>query len=246
MTLILYYHPFSSYCQKALIALYEKQLEFNLYRVDLGNEHEKAGLATIWPYAKFPVLHDTEARVTIPESSPIVEYVDGLSDKGPRLLPEASRAEDLRSVRLWDRIIDNYLHTPMQKIVGDRLRPEGQRDPYGVADARATIQTTYRLLENRMPEDGWLGGAEFSLADCAAAPPLFYCAVVARFGSDYPKLARYFGRLMARPSFMRCVEEAREFRHFFPSDEGDAPWPEYVRSESAPEPATDASSRVTF
>jgi glutathione S-transferase len=228
MTLFLYYHPFSSFCQKALIALYEKEVAFQPYEVDLGDERAHAELAALWPHAKFPVLHDMAAQVTLPESSAIIEYVDCLSDAGPRLIPE--KPADARTVRLWDRILDNYLHVPMQKIVGDRLRPEGKGDAYGVAEARATIATTYDLLNRRLGDTGWLGGSEFSIADCAAAPPLFYASKLAPFGSTHPRLAAYFNRLMKRPSFARCVEEARHFRPYFPGGPGDAGWPDEIEA----------------
>jgi glutathione S-transferase len=223
MTLFLYYHPFSSFCQKVLIALYEKELEFEPYLIDLGDERSRAELTAIWPFAKFPVLHHLEAGVTLPESSLIVEYVDTLSQAGPNLLPaDPVRA---RNARLLDRTLDNYLHVPMQKIVADRLRPEGRRDPHGVEEARATIATAYRQLERGLGATGWLNGSDFSLADCAAAPPLFYLTRVAPFDA-YPKLQAYFGRLMERPSFRRCVEEARQYRPFFPAADSDAGWPD--------------------
>ena len=236
MTLFLYYHPFSSFCQKVLIALYEKELDFEPYRIDLGDERSRGELTAIWPFAKFPVLHHLEAGVTLPESSIINEYVDGLSEAGPKLLPaDPVRA---RNVRLLDRIIDSYLHVPMQKIVADRLRPEGGRDPHGVEEARATIATLYRQLERSLGTTGWLNGTDFSLADCAAAPPLFYCSRVAPFGA-YPRIQAYFGRLMERDSFKRCVDEARRYRDLFPAAPDDAPWPD--AAASAPE-----EQRVAF
>jgi glutathione S-transferase len=127
MTLILYYHPFSSYCHKAMMALYEKEVAFQPFQIDLGDERSRAQFAAIWPYAKFPVLHDIGAGVTLPEATIIAEYADGLSAAGPRLIPE--KADEARGIRLYDRLLDNYLHTPLQKIVGDRLRPEGQKGP---------------------------------------------------------------------------------------------------------------------
>ena len=224
-SLILYYHPFSSFCQKALMALYEKQLSFRPHVIDLGNERERAELAAVWPYAKFPVLHDTATGQTMPESSLIAEYADGLNDERPPLIPADPVAA--RNVRLWDRVIDNYLHLPMQKIVGDRLRPEGKGDPHGVEEARATIATTYRLLDRVILPDHWLAGIEFSLADCSAAPPLFYAAKLAPF-DEYPRLKAYFAQAMDRFSFKRCLDDARSFRQFFPSAPTDGPWPDEV------------------
>jgi glutathione S-transferase len=230
MTLILYYHPFSSYCHKAMMALYEKELAFEPFQIDLGDERSRAQFAAIWPYAKFPVLHDTAASVTLPEATIIAEYADGLSAAGPRLIP--TRPEEARNVRLFDRLLDNYLHTPLQKIVGDRLRPADKRDPHGVAEARATLATTYRLLESRIPETGWIAGPDFTLADCAAAPPLFYAARVAPL-AGHPRLSRYLKRAMERPSFRRCLDGARPFRHFFPAAPTDEGW-------------ADEDDRVTF
>lgn len=230
MTLILYHHPFSSYCQKAMMALYEKELAFEPFLIDLGDERARAQFATVWPYAKFPVLHDTRGGVTLPEATIIAEYADGLSAAGPRLIPE--KADEARGVRLLDRILDNYLHTPMQKIVADRLRPEGEGDPHGVAEARATLATTYRLLESRIGAAGWFAGPDFSLADCAAAPPLFYAARLAPLDS-FPRLSAYLQRAMDRPSFRRCLDEARPYRRFFPAAPADADWP-------------DAEARVSF
>jgi len=223
MTLLLYYHPFSSYCQKAMMALYEKEVAFEPFLIDLGKERERAQFAAIWPYAKFPVLHDVGAGVTLPESTIIAEYADGLSEAGPRLIP--TKPDEMRGIRLFDRILDNYLHAPMQKIVGDRLRPAGRRDAHGVQEARATLATTYNLLETRLSDLGWIAGADFSLADCAAAPPLFYAARVAPF-SAHPRLSAYLKRVMERPSFRRCLDQARAYRHFFPAAPEDAPWPD--------------------
>ena len=223
MTLILYYHPFSSYCQKAMMALYEKELAFSPFLIDLQDQRARAQFAAIWPYAKFPVLHDTAASLTLPEATIIAEYADELGTAGPRLIPE--KAIEARNVRLFDRLLDNYLHTPLQKIVGDRLRPPGTGDAHGVAGARATLATTYKLLESRIAERGWIAGPDFTLADCAAAAPLFYAARLAPL-DDHPRLAAYLKRVMERPSFRRCLDEARPFRHFFPADPADAGWPD--------------------
>ncbi len=230
MTLILYYHPFSSYCQKVLMALYEKEIPFSPYLIDLGDERQRAEFAAIWPHAKFPVIHHVDTGVTLPESSMIIEYLDGLSDAGPRLIPaDETKA---RNIRVFDRVIDNYLHTPMQKIVADRLRPEGRSDPFGVEEARATIATTCRLIESRLTTSGWIAGPDFTLADCAAVPPLFYLAKLTALNA-YPRLFAYLSRAMQLPSFRRCLDEAREYRTFFPSHPSDRDWP-------------DAEARIAF
>lgn len=244
MTLILYYHPLSSYCHKAMMALYEKELPFQPFLIDLGKPTARNQFAAIWPYAKFPVLHDISAGVTVPESTIIAEYADGLSAKGPRLIPDDPA--EARGVRLLDRVLDNYLHTPLQKIVGDRLRPEGKSDPQGVDEARATLATTYNLLESRIGAAGWIAGENFSLADCAAAPPLFYLSRVAPF-TAFPRLSAYLARVMERASYRRCLDEARPFRSFFPAIPTDAPWPDEKAPapvEAAARPRTD--DRISF
>lgn len=225
VTLHLYYHPFSSYCQKVMTALHERELPYERHVVDLGDPRSKAEFAAIWPFAKFPVLADDYGRVTLPESSLIIEYLDTLSASGKRMTP--IDPTHLRAVHLLDRVIDNYVQTPMQKIVGDRLRPEGKRDPHGVEEARALLETSYRFLEERIVET-YLSGPDFTLADCAAAPALFYAQKVAPFADRYPLLGAYLERVLDRPSFRRCVEEARSFREFFPSADTDAEWPESV------------------
>lgn len=224
MTIELYFHPFASFCQKALIAFREKEVAFEPHVVNLGDPDERAAYLAIWPIGKFPLIRDTTRGLTLPEASIVIEYVDGLSTTGPRLIP--ADPDQARSVRLWDRILDNYLHIQMQKVVGDRLRPEGQRDPYGVEEARTRIETTYGILEDGLGTDGWLAGPEFTMADCAAGPPLRYAQRLVPFGGRYPKLRAYFRRLLERPSFQRVLDDARPFRDYFPAAPTDAGWPE--------------------
>lgn len=223
MTLELYFHPFSSFCWKALIALREKEVEFEPHVVDLGNERSRADFFAIWPIGKFPVLRDTDRGRTVAESSIIIEYIDGLKDGGPKLIP--NDPGQALAVREWERILDNYVHVPMQKIVGDRLRPEGQGDAYGVEQARAQIDTACALIDRAL-DGGWLVGDEFTFADCAAAPALFYAEKVAPFRGRYPRLSAYFGRLLERPSVRQVIDEARFFRPYFPGAPEDGPWPD--------------------
>jgi glutathione S-transferase len=219
MTLTLHEHPFAAYCWKALIALDELGLPFE--RQLVKDEDARARLAELWPMASIPVLVDDVAGLTLPESTAIVEYLDGLGT-GPRLVP-ADPAEALQA-RLWDRIVDGYVMTPMQKIVGDNLRPEGRGDPEGVDEARATLDRAYALLDTHLTGGGWVAGAAFTLADCAAAPALHYGRVVQRWDEKrLSNLTRYFTDLMARPSVVRVVDDAREWRAVFP-----LPWPDYV------------------
>jgi glutathione S-transferase len=217
--LTLYFHPLASFCHKVLIALYENGTAFVPVTVDLGNPDDRAALKALWPLAKFPVLVDG-GRV-IPETSIIIEYLQAHHPGPVRLLPDDP--DDRLDVRLWDRVFDLYVSQPMQAIVGDRLRPEGAADPQGVAEARAALQAAYDLIEGRMAGRDWAAGTGFSLADCAAAPGLFYAAIVEPFGPARPALSAYFDRLMARPSVVRVLDEARPWFKLFPYREAMPP-----------------------
>jgi glutathione S-transferase len=219
MTLTLHEHPFAAYCWKALIALYERDLPFEPQVV--LDDADRARLAELWPMASIPVLVDGEAGITLPESSPIVEYLDGLGEAS-RLVPQDPAAA--LQARLWDRVFDGHVMTPMQKIVGDSLRPEGRGDPQGVVEARATLEQAYDLLDRHLTGGGWAAGAEFTLADCAAAPALFYARIVHRWDEQrLADLTRYYMELTARPSVARVIGEALEYRDLFP-----LPWPDYA------------------
>ena len=218
MSLVLHQHPFASYCQKALIALYELELPFSTNLVDDADARAELA-ATLWPMATIPVLRDESADLTLPESTTIIEYLDGVAANGRTLIP-ADRAQALQA-RLWDRFFDNHVATPMQKIVGDRLRPEGRDDPEGVSEARTTLDTAYTVLDAHLSDRSWAAGTAFTLADCAAAPALFYTRAVHRWDqSGQVNITRYYRDLMARPSVARVVDEARPWREIFP-----LPWP---------------------
>ncbi len=212
MALSLYAHPFSSYCQKVLIALFENDTPFELRFLDHTDEAILAEWAALWPIRKMPVLVD-EGR-TVVESSVIIEHLDIHHRGRVRFVPE-DPAEALE-VRTLDRVFDNYVETPMQKIVGDGMRAEGEKDPAGVAAARALLDRTYGWLDARMAGREWAVGSSFGLADCAAAPALFYADWAHPFGDRHPALAAYRQRLLARPSFARAVDDARPFRQLFP------------------------------
>jgi glutathione S-transferase len=219
MTLTLHEHPFASYCWKPLIALYERDISFARRQID--DEADRAELAKLWPMASMPVVVDDEAGVALPESTIVVEYLDHFGD-APPLIPAEPEAA-LRA-RLWDRVIDGHVQTPMQKIVGDNLRPEGTGDPHGVEEARQKLDRIYPVLDQQLRGSEWLAGPTFTLADCAAAPALFYARAVRRWDEDgLPDLTRYYQALSARPSVTRVIDEARPFRSFFP-----LPWPDYV------------------
>jgi glutathione S-transferase len=208
----LFAHPLSSYCQKVLIALYENSTPFEWRQLGPEEPAVTAEFAALWPLQRMPLLVD--GGRTIVESSIIVEYLD-LEHPGPvRLLPGQPRAA--LEVRTLDRIFDQYVMTPLQRIVFDAIRPPANRDPHGVADARALLGTAYDWLERTLAGREWAAGAQFSLADCAAAPALFYADWVHEIGPSRPTLQAYRARLLARPSFARAVDEARPYRPWFP------------------------------
>jgi len=210
MALTLFAHPFSSYCQKVLVALYENQTRFD-FRL-LEGEQAMQELEALWPMKRFPVLQDGD-RVVI-EASCIIEYL-GLHHPGPvQLIPEQPDAA--LEVRMMDRFFDNYMSTPQQKIVFDRICPEAVRDAHGVAEARAMLDTAYRWLDTVMADRTWAAGDHFSLADCGAAPFLFYADWTHPIGDAFTHVTSYRRRLLARPSFARAVDEARPYRTYFP------------------------------
>jgi glutathione S-transferase len=214
MALKLYLHPLASYCHKVLIALYESGTPFTPQIVDLGDQDERASFAALWPTAKIPLLQDEERRRIIPETTIIIEYLDRHYPGGRPLLPTG---EDARlEARLWDRLFDSYVMTPMQQIVANRLRPESERDARGVAEAESTLRLAYDMIERQMADKPWAAGAAFSIADCAAAPALFYAAIIVPLPRSHVHLAAYFERLMQRPSVARTIAEARPYFQFFP------------------------------
>ena len=210
MSLTLYAHPFSAYCWKPLIALYENATPFS-YRL-VEDAAGWAELESLWPIKKFPLLRDGDS--TIVESSIIVEYLMRRHPGATRMIPVNDDAA--LTVRFMDRFFDNYVMTPMQTLVSDRIRTETERDAKGVADARKMLDVAYGWLEERPKSQAWASGSTFSLADCAAAPALFYADWVHPVGDRFPGVLAYRGRLLARPSVARVVDEARPFRKFFP------------------------------
>ena len=214
MSLKFYFHPLSSFCHKALIALYENEIAFERVVVNLGDPKSRAEFQSVWPMAKFPVLRDEARNCTVAESTTINEYLDAHYPGGTRFVPpDADRAW---KVRMWDRVYDHYIHVPMQKIVGDHLRPAGKGDAYGVEQQASLIRQTYDLIEKTMKTNDWAAGDAFSLADCAAAPALFYARTVVPFGPSHRNLAAYFDRLLARPSYARVLDEAEPYFSMFP------------------------------
>ncbi len=214
MSLKLYFHPLSSFCQKVLIALYENDTPFEPHLVDLGNEASRAAFLKIWPIGKFPVLRDEAADRTIPESSIIIEY---LAQHYPGKVPLVPADPDLaRQTRMQDRFFDLYVNVPMQKVVTDRLRPAGENDPHGVAQARTLLETACGMIDRDMATKTWAMGDTFTMADCAAAPALYYANLVMPLGAKHRHAAAYLDRLVKRPSFVRVDREAQPYRALFP------------------------------
>jgi glutathione S-transferase len=214
MALTLYYHPLASFCWKALIALYENDTPFEPHIVDLMDPASAAAFKKVWPIGRFPVLRDGDRDRTIPESSIIIEYLAQHYPGRTALLP--ADAELARQVRFRDRFYDLYVHEPMQKIVTDRIRPEDRHDPHGVEHAKGMLQTALGMVDEDMGSRTWAMGEAFTMADCAAAPALFYADKAMPFAATHGHAAAYLGRLMQRPSFARVLEEAQPYFQNFP------------------------------
>ena len=213
MSFKLYYHPLSSFCQKVMIALYENDVPFDGEITDVVSEDGRAAFSKIWPVMKFPVLRDTATGAIVPESSIIIEYVQNHAPHKLALVPQS--AERAHEVRLWDRFFDLHVNVPMQKVMGDRRRPADRRDPLGVAEARDAIITAYGVLDAALADRRWAAGEDFSMADCAAAPALFYANMIVPFGS-HGKVAAYHERLRGRPSYARVLKEAEPYLQLVP------------------------------
>jgi len=208
----LFSHPFSSYCQKVLVALYENATPFSLRLLDHNDPATLAEWAERWPMKKFPVLVD--GGRTFAEATIIIEHLDVRYPGPVRFIP--ADPDEAVDVRFMDRFFDNYIQTPQQKIVFDALRQPDERDAKGVADARAAFDVAYAWLDQRMANREWAAGDAFSLADCSAAPALFYADWTHPIAEAYPNVLAYRRRLNARPSFARCIDEARPYRPNFP------------------------------
>jgi glutathione S-transferase len=208
----LYYHPFSSYSQKALIAFDEYGIAFEPRSVDGPDSPAMRELAALWPMQRFPVLVD--GAHTVLEASCIIEYIGLRVPAAQRLIPEDPLLA--LEVRMLDRVFDNYVSTPQQKVVFDALRPQDQRDAHGVDVARRMLETAYAWLDARMAGRTWAVDERFSLADCAAAPFLFYAHWTHPIAPAHGHLLAYRRRLLQRPSFARAVDAARRYRPYFP------------------------------
>ena len=210
MSLTLYYHPLASFCQKVLIALYENGTRFERRIIDLGNEVDRAELQALWPFRKFPVIRDHARQRDVPETTVIIEYLDRFFAGERPLIP--GDWEKALEVRLWDRLFDNYVQGPVTQIVNDRLSG-AQGD---LTSQRATLETAYGMIDRRMTSRTWVSGQHFSMADCAAAPALFYASTLQPFPDEFSYLRAYFDRLVERPSIQRVIEEAKPYFSLYP------------------------------
>jgi glutathione S-transferase len=215
MSLVYWGHPLSSYCWKVLIPLYENETAFEQKLVDFGDPDSRAEFEAIWPIAKMPALVDDARGQVVAESSIIIDYLDAHYPGPIRFVPEDP--DRAREVRFWDRVYDLHVQGPMQKIVLDRIRPEGQKDPAGVADARTLLATALDMVEAQAAGKRWTTGDDFTLADCSAAPALHYADKVAPFAETHANAAALLERLRARPSFARVLEEAAPYSDMFPA-----------------------------
>jgi glutathione S-transferase len=210
MSLTLYYHPLASFCHKPLIALYEHGIEFEKRIIDLASGADRAELQALWPIGKFPVIRDHAHQRNLAESTIIIEYLDRVYPGKHHLIPNDWNAA--LEVRLWDRFFDNYVQGPMQHIVGDRLRGANG----DLTRERAQLKTAYAMLDKQIGSRSWVASPDFSLADCAAAPALFYACTLEPFPEDHRHLNAYFERLVQRPSVQRVINEARPYFSMYP------------------------------
>lgn len=208
MSLKLYLHPFSSYCQNAITAFYEKDIAFEARMLD-GTEPVASEFAALWPFGKFPILTDNGKLVF--EATGIIEYLEAAYPHSRRLIPSDPLAS--ADVRMWDRFFDNYVNYPQQRLVYIAL---GREHDDGGDRWRAMLDTAYAFLDRHMAGREWASGDEFSLADCAAAPSLLYADWTYAIAEEFTNVWAYRKRLLARPSYARALDEARPFRHLFP------------------------------
>jgi glutathione S-transferase len=214
MSLVLWYHPLSSYCWKALIALYEGDIAFAPKVVSRADPPSEAAFRALWPLGKFPVLQDEATGAVVGESSTIVRWLARRYASAAPLFPQDD--ELAWQVDLRDRVLDNYVHNPMQRINAGWMRPDDQRDELGAGYDRDQIRATLDYLEP-LTGDGWAVGADFTLADAAALPALHYAARMVPL-EPWPKVTAYLGRLKARPSVVRVLKEAEPFFHLLPKE----------------------------
>lgn len=207
--LVLYSHPFSSYCQKAIVAFYEKGLPFTQRMLE--DEGAMDELRAVWPFGQFPILKEGTRRFA--EASIVIERLDQISPDTPMIPADPDLALE---VRFMDRVFDNHVQTHQQRIIYNALRPAADRDPVGDEQARAKLDMAYGWLDGVMSGRTWAAGEVFSLADCGAAPGLLYAHWTHPIPKTLVNLWAYRDRLLARPSYARALAEARPYRDYFP------------------------------
>ena len=208
--LTFYGHPISSFTWKALIALYENDTPFDFITVD---QTTFADFIAKWPMGKFPVLIDSDRKTMTTETSVIIEYLDTYYPGRTRFIPKDIDAA--LEVRRWDRVFD-HVNTTMAKVVLDKIRSEGQHDPIGVEEAKRAVHAAYTVIEAQLGDREFIVGDSFTMADCAAAPALWYGVRNVPLDGKYPRIDAYRERLNARPSFTRCVKGAEPLFHLYP------------------------------
>ncbi len=208
--LTLYGHPISSFTWKVLTALYENGTPFEFLTVD---QNTYADFIAKWPMGKFPILLDSDRNTMITETAVIVEYLDAYYPGATRFLPKDF--DTALEVRRWDRIFD-YLNVTMSKTVVDNIRPDGQRDPYGVDEAKRIMRGIYGVVETQLTDREFIVGDSFTLADCAAAPALWYSVRNVPLEGGFPRIASYLDRLKARPSFAQALKQSEPLFHMYP------------------------------
>ena len=208
--LTLYGHPISSFTWKVLTALYENGTPFEFVTVD---QNTYADFIAKWPMGKFPILLDSDRKTMITETAVIIEYLDAYYAGRTRLVPK--EVDTALEVRRWDRIF-YHLNVTMSKTVVDKIRPDGQRDPYGVDEAKRIMRGVYGVVETQLADREFIVGDSFTLADCAAAPALWYSVRNVSLDGAYPRIAAYLERLNARPSFAGALKESEPLFHMYP------------------------------
>lgn len=212
--LVLHGHPLSTFVMKVTMALNELRTPYRFEMVELYDEASRARHYALWPLGKIPVLRDEARGATVPETSIIIDYLESFYPGPVRLIPADPDAA--WRARLYDRVFDLHVQTPMQKVIDDRLRPAEHKDPLGVEQAIGQIGRSLDYFESEFAGREWALGATFSLADCAAGPALFYAEKVRPFAESHPVCRDYLARLKARPSFAKALADAEPYFHMYP------------------------------
>ena len=215
MTLTLYYHPLSSFCQKVLVAFYETGIPFTPRFIDFVAEEDRNALFALWPMGQFPVIRDEAKARTVPEGSLIIEHLALNFAEGAALLPRDGEAAF--DIRYWDRLFDLHVNQQMQIAMAERRKPKEERDAAASERAARQIEAAYGLIERHMAGREWAVGEGFTMADCAAAPALNYAKLIVPFG-EHKHVSAYYERLVKRPSFARALKESEPWLQFLATE----------------------------